>query len=117
MAIAFGMMLAGSVALVTVAVMGLLGRLPRNPIAGIRTPYTMANDERWYAVHRAAAPLMIFGGVAVASVALAFFPFAVANRVPDGIGTAVAIAVAGVLLVIVVVSALVGIRAAKGQGL
>lgn len=115
--IVFGLLLAGSVTLVTVGVMGLLGRLPRNSFAGIRTPYTMANDERWVAVHRAGAPLLIFGGVAISSVAFAFFPFAVAGRVPDGTGTAVAIAVASAVLLVVVMASVVGIRTAKGQGL
>ena len=117
MGVAFGVLLAASVALVTVGVMGLLGRLPRSSIAGIRTGYTTSSDERWIAVHRAAAPLTIFGGVAVASVALSFFPFAVAGRVPEGTGSAVAIAVAIVVLLIVVMAAVVGIRTAKAQGL
>lgn len=117
LAVGFGVMLLGSVVLVTVGVMGLLGRLPRNPIAGIRTGYTMASDERWMAVHRAAAPAMIFGGVAVASVAMAFFPFAVAGRVPAGTGSAVAIALCVAILFLVVMAAVIGTRSAKAKGL
>jgi uncharacterized membrane protein len=83
-------------AITFVGYMGLLGKLPPNPWAGIRTSFTRASDENWYNTHRAAAPVMMFGGVLVLSIALAFMPFAFAGRLSDTISTIV-VAVAGVL--------------------
>ena len=37
--------------------------LPRNGVMGIRTTWTLANDEVWKQVHRAARPVMIVGGL------------------------------------------------------
>lgn len=54
-------------ALVTVAVLGARGRLPRNRWAGVRTPATLASDAAFALANRvAAAPLGAAGGVAVA---------------------------------------------------
>lgn len=107
----------GSVTVLAVAVMGLVGKLPRNHWAGIRLPYTMANDERWEATHRFAAPFLIFGAVGAASVTLAFLPFALAGRVSDTLGALVAIITAVVLLTAVVFGALIGVTASKRAGL
>ena len=117
MVIVLLVMFLGAVTVLTVSVMGLVGKLPRNHWAGIRVPYTMANDERWEATHRFAAPFFIFGSVGVASVCLAFLPFAIVGRVSDTLGVIVAIVSAVVLLTAVVFGALIGVTASKRAGL
>lgn len=59
------------------------GDLPPNPMVGVRTKYTMASDQAWFAAHRAAAPQLvlvargsILGGLLIAlSSLLAFMGF------------------------------------------
>jgi hypothetical protein len=77
---------------------GVTGRLPRNHFAGIRTRFTLASDENWQAVHRAAGPVFIFGGILVAAVELAFLPFAFAGRLSTLVEVIAAGAGAGLLL-------------------
>lgn len=43
--------------------LSLVGRLRRNPIAGVRVSGAMVSDSAWSAAQRAAAPLMIGTGV------------------------------------------------------
>lgn len=113
MVLALGLATLGGVLFVVFGVMGLLGKLPRNYIAGIRTPFTMRSEENWYATHRAAAPLFIFGGVAATMAGLALFPFAVAGKVSDGLATSVCFAVAILLGVTAIAGWLFGTRAAR----
>ena len=40
-----------------------LGKLRRNGLVGIRTPWTLADDEVWARTHRAAGPILVAGGV------------------------------------------------------
>jgi len=40
-----------------------MGRLPMNPLVGIRIPSTMFSDAAWKAAHRAAGPYLILGGL------------------------------------------------------
>ena len=87
-----GLVTFGGLLLIVFGWLSLLGRLPRNGFAGIRTPYTMRSDANWHATHRAAAPLLIFGGVAIFVAGLAFFPFAVAGKLSTGLASAVTIA-------------------------
>lgn len=47
------------------------GKLRRNPWIGIRTPWTLADDEVWARTHRFAAPLFVGGGALIALLALA----------------------------------------------
>jgi uncharacterized membrane protein len=42
-----------------------LGKLPRNYMVGIRTPWTLCNDYVWERTHRFAAPLFVCGGLAL----------------------------------------------------
>lgn len=78
--------------------MGLLGKLPPNGYAGIRTSFTMATSENWYDTHKAASPVMMFGGILVFSVALAFLPFAYAGEVSGTVGFVVVV-LCGVLTI------------------
>ncbi|MBO2453965.1 SdpI family protein [Actinomadura barringtoniae] len=47
------------------------GKLGRNRKAGIRTATTLASDEAWLTVHRAAEPWTIAGGLAMIICGLA----------------------------------------------
>ncbi|MGE3286022.1 MAG: SdpI family protein [Pseudonocardia sp.] len=61
-------------ALVTVAVLGARGRLPRNRFAGVRTAATLRSEAGFALAHRvAAAPLAAAGGVALLGAAAAAF--------------------------------------------
>lgn len=113
MAIVFVLLLAGGLALAVIGWMGLLEKLPPNHFAGIRTPFTMKSADNWYRTHRAAAPLLIFGGVAVTAVALACLPFALLGKLPDGFALTVAVMGAVLVLGTAVGAWLAGTAAAK----
>lgn len=115
MAIALGVLSLAGLLLVMFGWLGLVGRLPRNYIAGIRTPYTMRSDENWHATHRAAAPVLIFGGVAVAAAGLAFLPFAIAGTIGDALAAGISLALAAVLFITAVASWLYGTHAARSR--
>lgn len=59
---------------VVIAAMGLLfvvignflGKITRNFFAGIRTPWTLANEEVWYRTHRLAGKLFVAAGILIA---------------------------------------------------
>lgn len=49
-----------------IAVVGnYLGKLPRNYMVGIRTPWTLASDYVWERTHRFAAPLFVVAGASL----------------------------------------------------
>ena len=77
---------------------GLTGQLRRNFFAGIRTSFTLRNDDNWNAVHHAAGPVFMFGGVLVTAVAFAFIPFAFAGKLSTLVQVIAAGACAGVML-------------------
>ena len=52
----------------------LLPRLRRNPLAGIRTPWTLASDEVWARTHRFAGQLGFVAAVLAGAAALAGLP-------------------------------------------
>lgn len=108
------MTLAGAV-LVTIGWLGLQGKLPRNHVAGIRTPFTMSSNENWVATHRHGGPVMLFAGVAILSAGLALLPFAAAGAVSDGFIAATSLAMAGVVLASAVGSWLIGTRRARAE--
>jgi uncharacterized membrane protein len=62
--IAAALFTAAGVVLLVMAVLGGMGRLPRNGFAGIRTRKTMASDETWNVGHRAAAGYTAAAGTA-----------------------------------------------------
>jgi len=41
----------------------VMGRIKHNYFVGIRTPWTLANEEVWRKTHRLAAPLWVIGGI------------------------------------------------------
>ncbi len=113
--IAFLVMTLAAAIITVVGWYAWLGKLPRQGFAGIRTPYTMANDEQWYAAHRYGAPYLIFGGVAVLAVGLATLPFAIAGSLPGAFSATVLLASAGVLLIAALASWFYGVRGAKAH--
>lgn len=52
-----------------VVIGAVLGRIPPNGLAGIRTPWTLADAEVWARTHRFTGRLLTLGGVALAAVA------------------------------------------------
>jgi uncharacterized membrane protein len=57
---------------VVVGVLSATGKLPNNPLVGVRTATTMSSDEAWKAAHRAAAwSLFVAAAVIALSVAIA----------------------------------------------
>ena len=52
-----------------VVIGAVLGRIPPNGLAGIRTPWTLADEGVWARTHRFTGRLMTLGGVALAAVA------------------------------------------------
>jgi uncharacterized membrane protein len=112
-ALALAIVTFASGVLVLVGSMALLGRLHRNFVAGIRTRYALASDENWDRTHRAAAPLLIFGGVAGLMAGLAFLPFAAAGVLSNGVAFAACLAIAILLAASAIVGWLVGSRSAR----
>ncbi|MEO8538222.1 MAG: SdpI family protein [bacterium] len=98
-----------------VGVRALQGKLPRQHWAGIRTSYSLANDEQWEAVHRFGAPYLIFGGVAAFATALALFPFAVAGNLPGGFAVVALVATAMIMGGSAMMSLVLGTRRAKAS--
>ncbi|MBE7517798.1 MAG: SdpI family protein [Thermoflexaceae bacterium] len=115
MIVALLVMTLAGVIVVTLGWLGLQGKLPRNHVAGIRTPYTMRSDETWYATHRHGGPILIFAGVAAVSAGLALVPFAAAGAVSDSLTAATALAMAAVLLMAALGSWLIGTRRARAE--
>ena len=113
--VGFLVMLIGSSALVAVGWYGWQEKLPRQYWAGIRTKYTLANDEQWKAVHRIGAPYMIFGGVAAFAGALAALPFAISGDLPDTFAASVLAALAVLIGLTALLSWLLGVRGAKAS--
>ncbi len=113
--IAFMAMAFGGMALVSIGWMGWQGRLKRQHWAGIRTRYSMANDEQWFAVHRHGAMYMIFGGVAALAMSLSLLPFAIAGQLPDAFAVTMALIIAAVVLLSAMMSWLKGVSGAKAE--
>ena len=115
MAISFLLLFLVSLVLAAVGVLGLLGRLPPGSWIGIRLPYTLSSEERWYQAHRGAGPTLVFGGVAVAAINLAFLPFGIMGEISGTLGLIVTIASVTILIFIILQAALSGVRYAQGR--
>jgi len=51
--------------LLLIVIGNLLGKVRRNFLLGIRTPWTLANDEVWLRTHRLAGKTFVVGGVVI----------------------------------------------------
>lgn len=51
------------VSLLFILIGNVMGRVKHNYFVGIKTPWTLANEEVWGKTHRLAAPLWVIGGV------------------------------------------------------
>lgn len=102
-----------AIGLVAIGWLGWLQRLPPNHFAGIRTPFTLRSPENWYRTHHAAAPLLIFGGIAVVAVGISCIPFALAGKLPGGFVRIVLSAQLGMVLATALLSWRMGTSAAK----
>ena len=78
-----------SIGVLFVVIGNLLGKVTRNFFVGIRTPWTLANEEVWYRTHRLGGKLFVLAGFFVVAMALAgmsvwpiFVSIAVAGIVP-----------------------------------
>ena len=91
---------------------GLTGRLPRQHWAGIRLPSTMSSDQTWRAAHRAGGPWLVAGGL----VSLIGGAGLLLVRPTAAAAAKVSLALAGALLVQVIVGGTVGVRAARRVG-
>jgi len=86
-----------------IAVVGnFLGKMTRNFFEGIRTPWTLANEEVWHRTHRFAAKLFVLAGLVVAVAGLA------------GVSSWPLLAVPGVAALIAVVYSYVVYRRIEG---
>lgn len=76
-----------------------MGKLKRNFIAGIRTPWTLASDEVWMRTHRLAGKLLVAGGLVALLAGVLDLPISIT-----------AAALASALLVPVVYSLVISLR-------
>lgn len=113
MALALTVITLGGLVFVAVGWLGWLQRLPPNYFAGIRTPFTLRSPENWYRTHHAAAPLLIFGGIAILSIGIACIPFALTDKLPGGFLRVVISAQAGMILATALLSWRIGTSAAS----
>jgi uncharacterized membrane protein len=87
--IAVGRGVIGGIGVLFIVIGNLSGKLTKNFFVGIRTPWTLANDEVWFKTHRLGAWLFVLAGLVTLGVALvgrfyvvALVGFAVAVIVP-----------------------------------
>jgi uncharacterized membrane protein len=113
MAVALLITTLASFALLLIGLMGLLGRLPPNHFAGVRTSATTASDEAWYEAHRVGSAPMIFAAVAALAGGLAVLPFVLADKVSDGVTVAVVVVQAALVVVGALASGIVANRSAR----
>jgi uncharacterized membrane protein len=61
----------GGLAVMSILIGNVLGKVRRNFFIGIRTPWTLASERVWYATHRLGAKLIIAAGIAALAMVLA----------------------------------------------
>ncbi len=93
--------------LIVVAVASWQGRLPRNALAGVRTPSTMRSDQAFKVANKVAAPLTTAGGVVLVLGGVLAAVLGKSSAGPVLIACAVACAV------LCVVGAIKGVRAIR----
>ncbi len=71
-----GTVVRGAVAVLILVAGNFLGKVQPNWFVGIRTPWTLSNEEVWRKTHRLAAPLWVAGGAVM--LAVSFLPDPVA---------------------------------------
>lgn len=101
------LLVVGAVAVAGIGLAGLLGRLPRNRWAGVRTPASLASVDAFTVANRVAAPAALAGALVLLLGAFgpaAFGPLA---------GTLVALVAVVVGLVAVAAGGAAGTRAAE----
>jgi len=81
-----------------------LGKITRNRVVGIRTPWTLASDEVWSRTHRLGGWLFVLAGIAVS----------IASLLGDGTAFAVS-TVAGAIIVSIVYSYVISRRLDRGK--
>jgi uncharacterized membrane protein len=59
------------VGLLFIVLGNVLGKVTKNFFVGIRTPWTLANEEVWLRTHRMAGRLFVLGGFAIIATSLA----------------------------------------------
>ena len=59
----YGSKLFGAFGLLFILIGNVMGRFKHNYFVGIRTPWTLANEEVWRKTHRVAAPIWVLGGI------------------------------------------------------
>lgn len=94
-----------------VGVLGWRGRLPRNRLAGIRTPATMASDEAFEAANRAGGLLISLGGSTAVLGGVASLTLHAVHA--DAAAWICALGGVLVMAVLAVVGGVVGVRAAR----
>jgi uncharacterized membrane protein len=106
-----GVMTVGGLIVAYVGHRARRGTLPRNRWAGIRLPSTMRDDRSWDAAHRpGGAPMLVAGLVAAA---LGFLGIVLGLTTGDGAAAMAMLAAAAVLLIGVLWSCAVGLRAVR----
>jgi uncharacterized membrane protein len=58
-----GMFVGVAVSMLFVVIGNVMGKFKHNYFVGIKTPWTLANEEVWTKTHRMAAPLWVVGGI------------------------------------------------------
>jgi len=81
------------VSLLFILIGNVMGRFKHNYFVGIKTPWTLANEEVWRKTHRLAAPLWVLGGII--NILLAF-----TGTNSNGIGFIVILAVISIVPIV-----------------
>ncbi|WP_052460940.1 SdpI family protein [Microbacterium gorillae] len=96
------------------------GTLPRNQLAGIRTPLTLSSDEAWYPAQAAAAPATrtaalggLIGSVAALVASVIVLVLGAEGIVPGLLCAGLLLAATAWLLVFVLIGAAAVLRAAR----